>query len=429
MKILMSKKEANYTAIIPKTVEGRFTNQQAANLLNISVRQVQRLKKKWSETKGAILHGNRGKNPQHAISNEIKEKIVALYQNKYNGYNFTHFTEQINELEKIRVSRKSVERILKEKGIPSPKQKKSPKRHKSRKRKEKAGELVQLDASIHDWFQNGTKSALHGAIDDATGEVLALRFENEECYEGYAELMMEMNLKKKLPAHVYVDGRTVFVYSKPRKLTIEEELAGFTDNYSTNFARGLHELEITMTIASSPQAKGRIERLWETLQDRLLMEMKTREIKDINDANTYVKEFIPQFNKKFQVLPFSKELAYLPSRTKKEMEHIFASYTRRVLDNGLSFSFHGKKYVLTEVKEVKPKQAIIVAYSCKIGVKVLLQSNRWITPLLLEEEKRVVQETQKNIHAEELSKKRAEAGRKGAAASPWRKSFVSTRSQ
>ncbi len=374
----MSKKEARKITIIEDLLQGRFTNKQAAELLDLSVRQVQRMKAEASQNGVmSILHKNRGRKPANALSPELAGEIYRIYQTELSNYNFCHATDVLAEEKDIFVSVSTVSRYLKAKGIRSPKAKRRPKKHRSRDAREREGEMAQMDASKFDWLGNGSYLHLHGAVDDATGRILALHFEKEETFEGYCELIFQMNQDGHLPREIYTDGRTVFVSDsiKKKKLTIDEELAGKVEK-QPHFARALRELNILLIIARSPQAKGCIERLWETLQDRLAKDMQRKGISSIDQANEFLKQYIPYYNRKFAVQAASPEKAYLPKHDLSELQLIFARQETRKLDAGLTFSFKGQKYRLpinagNSKVPASPHDTLTVATSKHIGMQVL----------------------------------------------------------
>jgi transposase len=374
----MSKQEARKVTIIEELLAGRFTNSQAAELLCLSVRQVQRMKADAS-VNGAtsILHKNRGRKPANALDPEVAEAIYRIYQEELPGYNFCHTADVLAEDKDIFVSVSTVSRYLKANGIRSPKAKRRPKKHRSRDAREREGEMIQMDASSFDWLGNGAYLHLHGAVDDATGRVLALHFDKEETFEGYCELMFQMNQDGHLPREIYSDGRTVFAYDSKtkKKLTIAEELAGKQEK-QPHFARALRELKILLIIAKSAQAKGGIERLWETLQDRLAKDMQRKGVTSIEQANEFLKVYIPYYNRKFAVQAANPEKAYLPKQDKSTLELIFAKHETRKLDSGLAFSFQGQKYRLPVYADnnkipASPHDTLTVASSKRIGVQVL----------------------------------------------------------
>ena len=373
----MSTKEAKYLSAIDKLLQGSINNRQAAAYCGISMRQVKRLKKKARETGlKSILHGNRVHKPLHAISDETRKKILNLYTEKYQDFNFKHFQAKLDETEKITVSYSTIERALKSNGIKSPRSIRRPAKHRLRERKSFEGELVQMDASIFDWLSNGSYYHLHGAIDDATGKILALYFEKEENFNGYCELMFQMNERCGLPGRIYVDGRTVFsVPNRLRQLTLEEELAG-ENPARTQFARAMDTLGVKISIASSPQAKGRIEKLWNTLQDQLVKELRLNGINDIVKANLFLKPFITSYNRKYAKVAKNSTLMYFPKHDLNNLKLILAIHEKRILDNGLSFSYKGEKFVMpVEInhKEIpaSPKDVITVVTSSRIGMRVI----------------------------------------------------------
>ncbi|NQT58530.1 MAG: ISNCY family transposase [Bacteroidetes bacterium] len=385
----MTKQDARKVTIVEELLANRITNTQAAQLLTLSIRQVQRIKAQ--ATAGgilSILHKSRGHTPANALDEETATVIRELYQNSLQGYNFTHTTDILAEEKGVFVSVSTVSRILKGQGIRSPKAKRRPKKHRSRDARLHEGEMAQMDASSFDWLDTGSYLHLHGAIDDATGHVLALHIEKEETFDGYCELMFQMNHDAHLPREFYTDGRTVFAYDsvKKQKLTIAEELAGKREK-QPHFARAARELGILLIIAGSAQAKGAIERLWGTLQDRLPKDMKRKGITTVEQANEFLTHYIPYYNRKFAVPAVSQEKRYLPKQDPEMMQVSFSRQETRKIDTGLSFSYGGKKYRLPSHcndQRVSPTahDTIIVAISKYIGIKVLYKGFV-LTPELL----------------------------------------------
>jgi transposase len=272
VRYLMTKKELVRVHVIKSLIEDKMTSRDASEVLNLSERQIKRLKvgvKKDGEV--FVIHKNRGRKPKHTIPGEIRDKIVFLARNKYKGVNYTHLAELLREHEGVTISQSSVSRILKAKGIKSPRKHRPPKPHRTRERKPQEGLLLQMDASPYEWLP-GIKCSLHGAIDDARGNITGLYFCEHECLNGYLEVKRQTILAYGLPVSVYVDRHTIFKAPSNAKLTIDDELEGKTLAY-TQFSRAMQELSVGIIYAYSPQAKGRIERLWETLQDRLTLEL------------------------------------------------------------------------------------------------------------------------------------------------------------
>lgn len=399
----MSKDDARKMTIIEELLSGRFTNAQAARLLDLSVRQVQRLKSEATANGiTSVLHKNRGRKPVNTLNPRTAEDIISIYNTELSGYNFCHTTDILAEEKGIFVSVSTVSRLLTAHGIRSPKAKRRPKRHRSRDAREREGDMAQMDASKFDWLSNGSYLHLHGAIDDATGRILGLHFAKEETFEGYCEVMFQMNQDSHLPREIYTDARTIFVYDSKvkKKLTLEQELAGEFER-QPQFARALKELNILLIIARSAQAKGGIERLWGTLQDRLAKDLQRHKVYSVEDANAFLKHYIPYYNRKFAILAANPEKVYLPSYDEANLELILAKHETRKLDSGLSFSFQGQKYCLPAHVDKQPILAaphdiLTVATSHRIGMKILFKGYTFV-PQPLQKQMKDVQAPNPNL--------------------------------
>lgn len=367
----MTKKELVRVYVIKSLVEDKMTSREAAEVLSLSERQIKRLKagvKKDGEV--FVIHKNRGHKPKHTIPGKIREKIVSLARNKYKGVNYTHLAELLREHEGISISQSSVSRILKAKGIKSPRKHKPPKPHRTRERKPQEGLLLQMDASPYEWIP-GIKCSLHGAIDDARGNITGLYFCENECLNGYFEVKRQTILEYGLALSVYVDRHTIFKAPSNAKLTIYDELEGKTLAY-TQFSRAMQELSVGMVYAYSPQAKGRIERLWGTLQDRLALELRLTGIKSLKEANAFLPGFIRQFNARFAVVPREPQSAYRPLEEHINIDYILCRKETRKASPGSTFSFGGQTYQLSKNNQAVPlsnKAAINVLTSPRFGMR------------------------------------------------------------
>ena len=375
----MTKGEVLKLRVINQAIDGTISTREAAQALNLTKRQVMRLKKGVKEQGPQfVIHKNRGRLPVHAFSKQFKEKVVELKeQTPYHDANFTHFTELMDEHEGLQVSRPSIHRILKEAGIQSPKKHRKKKSHHRRKRKKNMGALVQIDASPYVWLINGTLYSLHGAIDDATGTVLGIFLAPTECLEGYFEVMHQIITDFGIPAQIYVDRHTIFFSPKSDKLTEEEQLQGKQVKL-TQFGKAMEELGVAMIPAKSAQGKGRIERLWETLQSRLPVEIALNKLQSIEEVNEFlINEYVPRFNKKFTVEPERPESAFTPLDKSINFYYVLCSKEERKLDQAGAFSFNGELYQLdTHGKpQVPPRAKITVLTSSKIGVMASYQGN------------------------------------------------------
>lgn len=422
----MSKQDARKVTIIEELLAHRLSNAQAAKLLDLSLRQVQRLKAEAAAHGAlAVLHKSRGKRPANSIDPVLAQTLVKTYRSTLSGYNFCHATDILAEEYGLYFSVSTVSRYLKAAGIRSPKAKRRPKKHRSRDARPCEGEMAQMDASKFDWLGNGSYLHLHGAVDDATGRVLALHLEQEETFEGYCELMFQMNQEGHLPREIYTDARTVFVYNSKKKqdLTIAEELSGITEK-QTQFARALRESGILLIIAGSAQAKGGIERLWGTLQDRLAKDMRRHGVSTLEQANTFLRAYIPYYNRKFTVQAAQPQKLYLPSQKPADFRLVFSRHEPRQLDNGLSFSFKSQKYRLPRsVNDMKipasPHDILTVATSRHIGIQVIFKGLSFAPELLVTQPKSII--TPQAAVSNDCKQSAGAVPRPPAANHPWRK--------
>lgn len=371
---LMSQEQLKRYTVIEKTIEGSMTIREAGELLGLSMRQVIRLKKGVRENgAAALIHKNQGRKPAHAIPESVKKTIISLkLSDKYKDANFKHFQELLERFENIKISYAPLYGILKSAGIQSPKKRRRFKPHCRRKRKAQKGLLIQMDATSYKWFGDGNMYSLHGAIDDATGEILGLYMTKNECLQGYFETTRQMLLNHGIPVSIYCDRHAIFLSTKASKLTIEDELEGKVCN-DTQFGRAMKELGITIISARSPQAKGRIEKLWDTLQSRLPIEFKIAGITTIDEANEFLKSYIPKFNELFAVEPQDAESAFRPLSNNIDLDCILCVKQKRRTDNSGVFSFYGKhfKILLKENQpSIPPKTQINVFVSSISGVRV-----------------------------------------------------------
>lgn len=324
----MSSKEARRPGLVQAAVAGKITNAEAARALGLGIRQFRRLKVAYVRAGvEGLLHGNRGRRAPNRLSEADRERIVKLINDRYAGLNDSHLTEKLRELEDLAVSRETVRRLRQAAGIAPVRRRRAPKHRRRRLREARRGALVLVDASEHLWFgEHLPRWNLLGAVDDATGEILGLHFRPDEDLHGYTGLLHRLITTHGLPCTLYGDHLGVFVRNDDH-WTLEEELAGRQS--PTQFGQMLAELAIGFIAARSPQAKGRIERLWETLQDRLVQELRLRGITTVEAAEAYLPEFIADYNQRF-AQP-ARETASVWRRCPRDLDHILACrYTRVV---------------------------------------------------------------------------------------------------
>jgi len=354
-------------------LEGRLTVSQAANALGLSERRIKQLKKEVKE-RGvqSIIHGNRGRKPVHTIDSKLAQRIVELKNSyAYQEANFLHFQELLEEYEGIKISYSALYDILRKANIKSPKKHRKTKKHHRRKRKASAGMMLQADGTPHDWFGIGKKYALHGFIDDATGSITGLYRCENECLLGYLEVTRQTLKNFGIPLSLYPDKYSVFFPNPTKKydLTIDEQLRGVTKAV-TQFGRIMDELGIEMFPASSPQAKGRIERLWETLQSRLVTEFRIHNITTIEQANKFLPGYIKKYNKKFAIPVSDQNTSFLPLPENINLNTLLCVKIERTTDNAGVFSINNCKFSV-DSREVPPKAKITVLISKNGGMKAL----------------------------------------------------------
>jgi transposase len=395
-KVLMSQKQISRYVVVQRSLEGAISVRDAAAALNLSTRQVIRLRNGVRENGAlALVHKNQGRQPAHAVTDDLRKRIVALkVSDQYKNANFKHFQELLDKHESITVSYSLLYRVLTQAGIQSPKKRRRFKPHWRRSRKAQEGLLLQMDASPFQWFGGRRMYALHGSIDDATGKITGLYITKNECLQGYFEVARQTMLSYGIPVSIYSDRHAIFLSTKAGKLTIEEQLEGKVCN-DTQFGRAMKELGVTIIYARSPQAKGRIERLWGTLQSRLPVEFQIAGIDNINAANEFLKEYIPEFNKLFAVGPSQTESAFRPLGD-VDINSVLCVKQKRKVDSGGVFSFYGKHFKVVTEKEQPPiptRTQITVCINSITGVRVEYNGRVYETVPFIKPKKNVQKNT------------------------------------
>ena len=299
--ITLTMKEQKINNIMVKLITKEIKVSDAARILGVTERQIYRKKKLYKQLGiKSIPHQSKNKSNGKGYSNKLKEKILNLYKEEYNGWNFYHFNDTLEDYYNIKVSNYFIYKLLTTNGYESPyKYKKRKEAHPPRERRENAGELIQVDASKHKWFFGIDQyQYLHGGIDDATGNVTSCFFAEQETIYGYQMIMMQTMKNYGIPECLYTDFRTVFKSNK-HEISLEDLLAN-KEIKNTRFANMLEHIGTDIISTMNPRAKGRIERLWRTFQDRLYKELKKNNIQTIEEANTYLNNiFIPKYNARF----------------------------------------------------------------------------------------------------------------------------------
>ena len=371
--ITLSQDQLKTFTVINRFIDKSVSRQQAAELLGLSTRQISRLKK-GVLTSGAesLIHKNTGRRPSHALSDETKAAVLSIYSRpELSGVNFLHFKDILSADFGIHVSYSALSSILKNAGFESPKKKKIRHRTHRRKRKPHPGQLIQIDATPYAWFGGNDKYALHGAVDDATGKVVGLFMTQNECLYGYLETMRQCCLNFGVPQTVYSDNHTIFRSPKTGKLTVDELIAGKTIHL-TQFGRAMHELGTDLIFAKTPQAKGRIERLWATLQSRLPVEFARRGITAITEANRFLEEeYTELFNQRFSVEPEGESI-FVPLLEGTDIDSILCIKHNRKTDAAGTFSFKNRCFQILDAgfPIINARREITVLLHPRYGIRV-----------------------------------------------------------
>ena len=363
-KVKLSMNEDKKYATIKKLAETNGNKNRAAIELGCSRRTIDRMLVGYKTFgKGFFLHGNRNRKPVLAFSNDKKSLISGLYLNKYYDASFTHFAELLKEFENIDVSVSSIHNILEEQNIVSvkatrAKKKKMRKRllsiqskskskvakaalqasiialedaHPRRPRKAYFGEQIQMDASLHLWF-GSEKSQLHIAIDDASGTIVGAYFDRQETLAGYYNVFYQILVNYGIPYEFLTDNRTIFEYKQKRSPSLEE------DTY-TQFAYACKQLGTNLKTSSVAQAKGRVERVFETLQLRLPVLLRLAGVTELSEANEFLNSYIKKFNAKFARQLHSTKSVFVKQPSREKINLTLAILTGRKIDNGHCIKF------------------------------------------------------------------------------------------
>lgn len=337
----MSKVQQRRAEALGRLAAGSISKSEAQVLLGVSRRQVDRILASY-RAKGleSVVHGNTGKTPANKTEENVVDTLLALVSEdgKYHGFNVCHVCDLLAEDEQIIIGRSTLDRILRDKKIITAKKRKQVRR-KRRERASAEGMLLQIDGSPHDWLEGrGAKMSLMGAIDDARGKVVYAQFRPTEDLAGYLMMLRSITTNYGLPESIYHDRHTIL--RSPKPATIDDELAG--EEPMSQFQRAMSELGITSIPAGSPQAKGRVERLWGTLQDRLVKEMRLKEISDIDGANAFLVGFIKRFNKRFAQEPANPEAAWVKPEGRLDLAYYFCTKESRKVKEDHTISYLGK---------------------------------------------------------------------------------------
>lgn len=368
-KVILTMDENQKYTTIKKLVETNGNKKRAALFLNCSLRHINRMIKGYQqEGKAYFIHGNRGRKPVHALKDNTKQLILDLYRTKYTNANITHFSELLMKHEEIKISPSSIRNVLLNEYILSPKARRATKMkvtahlqelsktaksqtvtteifnaivaiedaHPRHPRRAYSGEMIQMDASLHYWFGDG-KCQLHIAVDDATGAIMGAYFDAQETLNAYYHVLHQILTNYGIPYMFFTDRRTVFEYKKKNTAAVEE------DTY-TQFSYSCKQLGIEIQTSSVAQAKGRVERMFQTLQSRLPLEMHLAGVTTLEQANKFLNSYIKEFNAHFALPINSIKSVFEKQPDTEKINLTLAILTSRKVDNGHCIKFDNSYY-------------------------------------------------------------------------------------
>lgn len=414
--LTMSKKELTRLEIMQRLKSKRLKQREASQILGISVRQVKRLYRAFQKSgaKGLVSQ-KRGKASNHRLSEEVVQQARDLIYAKYADFGPTLAHEKLVEVHKLRISDESVRQLMIGEGLWKAKRARRVEVHQMRERRACFGELVQIDGSDHDWFEGrGPRCTLLVYIDDATGQILELWFVEHESFFGYAQATRHSLERYGKPIAFYSDKHGIFRVNQNQDLG--------TSAGVTQFGRALQELDIKIVCANSPQAKGRVERANQTLQDRLVKELRLEGISDRESANAYLETFRQDFNRRFAQPPRSSHDAHRPLLATDDLEHILSHQETRTLTKNLTLQYDRATY---QIQTERPRYAlhhakVTVCQKANGDVTILYQNKPLDFTLFQSQPRQAVEVTSKTID-DEL--RRPNQGHKPAANHPWRQSY------
>jgi hypothetical protein len=415
--ISMTEKELVKYDVIKDLIEGKIDGTDASKQLSLTTRHIRRLKqivKKYGVE--GLAHKNRGKESNKKIDPETLQKVEGLLKEKYYFCKPTFATEKLNEDEDIIVSKETIRNIMVNIGLWKIKPKKKGKvKHLWRPRKDNLGELEQFDGSYHLWLEDRCEElCLLLSIDDATGNITHAKFDLNESTLAVFKFWLEYFAQNGLPVAIYLDKYSTY--------KINHKNAVDNKDMITQFERAMNQIGVRPITAHSPQAKGRVERVFETLQDRLVKEMRLKNISSIEEANEFLKEYIPKFNAKFGVVPTRRKDLHkkVSKQLQEQLLQIFSIQNTRVVMNDYTIMFKTKYFQLDREQPttVYKKDLVIVEEHLDDTIKINLKGHYLSYKVLPERPRKQI-----DIKLPALTKKE-QSDYKPPLDHPWRKQFI-----
>ncbi|MFH1414481.1 MAG: ISNCY family transposase [Elusimicrobiota bacterium] len=366
--INMSGKELNRLNLIHKVLDRRLSQKEAADMLKLTDRHIRRIVKKirlYGDR--AIIHARRGKESKRKFTDDFKDKVVKTVKTSYSDFGPTLAAEKLDELDSIKLSRETLRKWMIEKNIWIPRKLKDKgSAHYWRKRKDYFGEMTQTDGSIHDWLEGrGPEMILMAYNDDATGNVFAGFYDAETTYAAMDSFKRYIK-KYGIPGSLYFDRNSI--YKTNRQPDLEECLKGI--NPATQFEKVINILDVQPIFAYSPQAKGRIERTFNTFQDRLIKEMRLAGVCDIKGANKFLVSYLPKYNKRFSVPPAEKTDMHRDIPKNMDLEWVFSFRETRTVSNDFTVRWKNRVFLISNPSLKMKRSKILVTENLKKKIRL-----------------------------------------------------------
>jgi transposase len=414
--LTMSKKELTRLEVMQRLKAKRLNQAEASEMLGVSVRQVKRLYAAYRKAGAAgLVSQRRGKPSNHRLDEAVVDQARNLIYARYRDFGPTLAHEKLVEKHRLKISDESVRQLMIAEGLWKPKRTRKVETHQMRERRACFGELVQIDGSDHEWFEGrGPRCTLLVMIDDATGQLGALWFVGHESFFGYAEAARHYFARYGRPVAFYSDKHGIF--------RVNQSQAAGTGAGITQFGRAMQDLDIQIICANTPQAKGRVERAHQTLQDRLVKELRLAGISDPQAGNVFLETFRADFNRRFAVTPRSSHDAHRPLLAKDDLDHILSHQETRTLTKNLTVQYEREIY---QIQTDRPGYAlrnvtVLVCQKASGAITILYQNRPLAYTLFQRQSRQGVEVTSKTIDAELHHPQKAH---KPAADHPWKRSY------
>lgn len=419
--ITMTEQELAKYDVIKDLIDSKINGSEAAKQINLSVRQVKRLKAKVKKfgVKG-LAHNNRGKESNRKIDPTMMTEAEKHLKKSYSDFGPKFASEKLAEKHKIKLGKETVRKIMIRLDLWKPKPRKQPKkRHTWRPRKEYFGEMQQFDGSYHKWLEDrADECCLLLSIDDATGNITHAKFDYNEGVIAVFKFWLEYFKKNNLPLSLYLDKFSTY--------KINHKSAVDNKDLITQFERATRQIDIRLISANSPEAKGRVERMFGTLQDRLVKEMRLANISTIKEANKFLKKYIPKFNAQFSVIPQKKNNLHkkLTKQLQKKLPQIFSVQSQRKVNNDYTVRFKNQYFQLDRQQPttVYKKDAVIIEEHLNNTTKINLKEHYLNYQVLPERPKKQI-----DIKLPALTRQKPTW--KPPANHPWRRPFLSSKTK